>query len=85
MTAVVFDQISGERKPQADARLYGRDVRLEDLPQRFRRDARAGVGDREAAALPYDSEVSSHFHEGRSGPALHFSQDNHLLLLQLAG
>src|SRR5262245_12423758 len=45
LTAVVFNQFSGKGQPQPDARLLGREVRLKDLSQRFRRNARAGVGD----------------------------------------
>src|SRR5262245_64091795 len=45
LTSVVFDQFSCEGQPQSDSRLFGREVRLEDLSQRFRRDAGAGVGD----------------------------------------
>lgn len=45
LPAVILNQLLRQRQPKADARLFGREIRLEDLPQRFRRDPVAGVGD----------------------------------------
>ena len=45
LPTVILNQLLRQRQPQADARLFGREIRLEDLAQRFRRDLVAGVGD----------------------------------------